>query len=195
MESNQLTPEQSLELITSVIQEAKSKFEENGLIYVFWGVLIAIASLSQFYLLSNGYQQINYYPYVLMPLGAIMTWFYIYQKKGKESKPNQVSRIIGYLWAAVSLNLLIVGCFMGAYLKINLIPVLLILIGIGILVSGGAIKSKVLIISGVLINIAAFICFQIDWLYQPLVMGLLAIFAILIPGMILMNQHKKKQHV
>lgn len=195
MKTNQLTPEQSLELITQVIQEAKSKFEENGVIYVFWGVLIAIASFGQYYLLSNGHQSINYYPYALMPLGAIITWIYVYKKEDKHTKPNQVSRIVGYLWTAVSLNLLIVGCFMGAYLKVNLIPILLILMGIGIWVSGGAIRSKVLMASGVLINIAAFICFQIDWLYQPLLMGILAIFAILIPGIILMNAHKKQQHV
>ena len=45
METDKLSPEKSLELITQVITQARNKFEENGFIYMFWGALIAIASI------------------------------------------------------------------------------------------------------------------------------------------------------
>ena len=44
METTKMTPEKSFELITQMIQEAKLKFEESGLIYMLWGALIAVAS-------------------------------------------------------------------------------------------------------------------------------------------------------
>lgn len=193
MENQKLTPEKSFEIITQVISEAKSKFEENGFIYAFWGLLGTIASLSQFILLKNGYYNINYYPYFLMLLGAIYSAYYIY-KKGR-GRQNQISKLVSFSWIALTLNVFILGFLLAGILKQQLIPVILILVGIGTIVSGNAIKSKLIIYSGVIINLAGLICFRIEWIYQPLLLGIVSAIAILIPGIILMVEHKKRKNV
>ena len=48
MQTENLSAEKSLELITEVIAQARKKFEENGFIFMFWGALIAIAAIGQF---------------------------------------------------------------------------------------------------------------------------------------------------
>ncbi|MCK5823755.1 MAG: hypothetical protein KAG95_07110 [Bacteroidales bacterium] len=189
MKTENLTPEKSLELITQVINEAKTKFEENGFIYVFWGALVSIASISQFVLLKNEYYNINYYPYFLMPIGAIYTWYYFSKKK--KSKKNQISRIVSIAWVILSLNMMILGFFFGPMLKENLIPVILILLSVGTMISGVTIKSKLILFSGIIINISALICFNLEWIYQPLAMGILSVITFLIPGVILMIQNNK----
>ena len=63
MQTEKLTAEKSLELITEVITQARKKFEENGFIFMFWGALIAIAAIGQFLLLKYEYYSINWYPY------------------------------------------------------------------------------------------------------------------------------------
>ena len=193
METQNLTPEKSLEIITQVIREAKTKFEENGFIYVFWGTLITIASISQFVLLKNEYYNINYYPYFLMPLGGIYTGYYFSKKK--KNKHNQISKIMAIAWIAISLNMMFLAFIFASVLKESLTPILLVLLGIGILISGGAIKSKLLLVSGIFINISGFICFKLDWINHSLLMSIVSIIAILIPGIILMIEHKKKQNV
>lgn len=193
MESNKITPEKSFEIITQIINEAKLKFEENGFIYVFWGVLISIASISQFILLKNEYYDINYYPYFLMPIGGIYTGYYFFKKN--KNKHNQISKIVSISWITISLNIMILGFVFAVVLKEHLTPVILILAGIGTIISGGSIKNKLIIYSGLVINISGILCFKLEWIYHSLLMGIISIIALLIPGIILMIEHKKKQNV
>lgn len=193
MEPQKLTPEKSFEIITQIISEAKSKFEENGFIYAFWGLLSTVASLSQFILLKNGYYTINYYPYFLMPLGAIYTAYYFY-KKGR-GRQNQIGRMVTFSWTAVTLNVFILAFLLSGILKQHLIPVILILLGIGTIVSAVAIKSKLILYSGIIINFAGLACFRLELIYQPLLLGIVSAIAILIPGIILMVEHKKRKNV
>ncbi len=194
METDSLTPEKSFELITQVITEARTKFTENGFIYMFWGALIAIASLSQFILLKNEYYSINYYPYFLMPIGGIFTGYYFSKKKNK-SKQNQISKIVSVVWIVLSLNMMLLGFVFANVLRESLIPVILILQGVGMVISGGAVKSKLLMYAGIAVNMAGFVCFNLDWIYHSLLAGIVAIIAIFIPGVISMVKHKKEHNV
>ena len=194
MELDKLSPEQSLELISQVITQARNKFEENGFIYIFWGTLIAISSISQFVLLKNGYYNINWYPHLLMPIGAIYSAIYFSKKKRKRTQ-NLIGKILSALWIVLSINMMILGFIFVNNLKENLIPVIIILLSIGIVVSGTSIKSKLLIYSGFFISLSAFICFYLEWTYHPLLLGIVSIIAILTPGIILMVQNKKKGNV
>ncbi len=191
MQTDKLSPEKSLELITQVITQARNKFEENGFIYMFWGALIAITSISQFVLLKNEYYEINWYPYLLMPIGAIYSTIY-FSKKKRKNKQNLISKIVSALWIVLSINMMILGFLFANNLKENLIPIILILLSIGTIVSGTSIKSKLLLYSGIFIGLSAFSCFYLEWIYHPLLMGIVSIITILIPGIILMVQHKRK---
>ncbi len=190
MNNENLTPDKSLEIITQVINEARSKFEENGFIYIVWGVLIFTASLAQYFLLKNEYYSINYYPYFLMPLGAIITWMYKSKQKKKKTY-NHINKVISLFWIVLSLNIMVLGFFFHPFLKENLIPILLILMGIGIIISGVSIKNKLLLFSGILINISGLICFWLNWIDHSLLLSATAVIAILIPGIILITTSKK----
>jgi len=194
METDKLSPEKSLELITQVITQARNKFEENGFIYMFWGALITIASISQFVLLKNEYYTISWYPYLLMPIGAIYSTIY-FSKKKRKNKQNLISKIVSTLWIVLSINMMFLGFLFANHLKENLIPIILILLSVGTIVSGISIKSKLLLYSGIFIGLLAFLGFYLERIYHPLLMGIISIVAILIPGIILMVQHKKKENV
>jgi uncharacterized membrane protein len=194
METDKLSPEKSIELITQVITQARNKYEENGFIYMFWGALIAIATISQFVLLKNEQYNIHWYPYLLMPIGTVFTSIY-YSKKKQKSKYNLISKTVSVLWFVLSINMMILGFIFAKNLKENLIPVFLILLSIGAIVSGTSIKSKLILYSGVFTGLSAFFGFYLEWTYHPLLMGFVSIIAIFIPGLILMIQHKRKENV
>lgn len=193
MENTKLTPEKSFELINQVISNARNRIEENGFIYAFWGVLSTVASLGQFFLLKNGYYNINYYPYFIMPLGAIYTGFYFYKKK--RSEQNQIGKIIGISWSTIVLNVFILSFLLAGTMKENLIPILLVLLGIGTIISGGATKTRLILFSGIILNLAGLLCFSVTWMYQSLLLGITCAIAILVPGIILMAGQKNKQNV
>lgn len=191
METEKLSVEKSFELIAQVITQARNRFEENGFIYLFWGLLIALASIGQFILLQKEYYTINWYPYLLMPIGAIFSGYYFAKKKEKPQR-NVIGRIVSWAYVFLSLNMMVLGFMFYPTLKENLIPIILILLSVGIFISAIAIKSRLLLSSGILINLSAFASFSIEPIYRPLLMGIVSIVAVMIPGIILMIQHNRK---
>ncbi len=194
MQTHDFTPEKSLELIAEAIAEARSKFEENGLIYLFWGLLIALATIGQFVLLKTGHQDINWYPYLLMPLGFAASGIY-FSRKGRQKKPNLIETITAYSWLLLALNMLVLGFVFATVLQQFLIPVILILQGIGMFVSGSAIRNKLLTYAGVLVNISGLVALRVAWVYQPLLAGIVALIAVALPGLLLMIKHRKNRNV
>ena len=189
MKEEHFTPEQGFETITSVIREAKAQFEEEGIVYVAWGLLAAIASFTQYYLIYYGYAHISYYPYFMMPVGGILTAIY-FAMKGKKGRTH-LSRIIAATWAPLSISIIVIAFTMGAELGDNLIPLILILLSIGLMTSGATIGSNILLYSGILMNFIGFYSFVVDYSQQPLLMGIASIVCFLIPGVLLMRNHKK----
>ncbi|MFZ6666227.1 hypothetical protein [Peijinzhouia sedimentorum] len=192
MTTKNFTPEQSLDIIMATISHAKSRFQEDGSIYIMWGILTALASFSQYYLLTIERYDINYYPYFIMPIGGIITGIY-YSKKAP-SKANPLSRFLSFSWIIIALNIMVLGFFFNSFLQSNLIPIILILLGIGIFISGAAIRSGILLFSGIILNLSGLVCFYIGWQEHALVMGIVGILAILLPGVIL-KMNSKKEHV
>ncbi|GAB5410414.1 MAG: hypothetical protein BalsKO_27790 [Balneolaceae bacterium] len=183
MNSKNLTPEESLNLITKVIYEARQNFKDDGIIFILWGILLTVASLGQFILLQLEYYSINYLPYFIMPFGGLATYFY-YSKKGYRN-PNAISKLVGRIWYAILINVLLLGFIFAVNLQENLTSVLLILIGIGSLASGSALKDKTILISGLCINLLGLSCFFISYEYHPLINAIVGFFFTLIPGILL----------
>ncbi len=190
MTTQDFTPKESFELISKVINEAKTKFEENGTIYIMWGLLIALASFSQHILLQKEFYSIHYYPYFIMPVGAIVTWVYYYRKE--KSRSNQLSIILAISWGAIALNLMILGFFFANTLQSSLVPILLLLVGIGFILLGSTLRSNLILVSGILINISGFVCFKLDTIYHSLLMGIVSVLFILIPAILLKINYNKK---
>ncbi|MFW6095142.1 MAG: hypothetical protein ACOC8S_01745, partial [Bacteroidota bacterium] len=73
MNKNELTPQESLQVINEMIDTSKTRMRENGFIYLFWGWLMMFCALDQFVLLQLEYYEISYYPYFLGIPGGIYT--------------------------------------------------------------------------------------------------------------------------
>ncbi|MEM8509636.1 MAG: hypothetical protein AAF717_17525 [Bacteroidota bacterium] len=192
MSSSKMSPQESIQLIGTVIEEAKARFEENGFIYVFWGLFVALIAFTQFVLLYNELYAVNWYPYLAIPLGLLFTIVYYRRQKQQNRSANQISSIISKTWVVLAINKMLLGFYFAPLLGENLSPVILILLAVGILVSGLALKSNLLIVSSVVINLAGIACFKVDWLYQPLVLSGSSFFAIMLPGVYLFIQSKNR---
>lgn len=194
MENKEFTPSESLALIANVILEAKSRFKDNGFSFIFLGLCSFISSFGQFVLLKLEYYQINYYPYFIMPIAGVVTYFY-YKKKRKVAKSkNIIGTLLSVLGGILGFNLMIAGFFFWAKFGIALIPFMLILFSIWLVLTGVLIKNRVFLISGIVINIIAFLSFYIGIEYHPLILSIVSLIGIIIPGIIL-NFSSKESHV
>ena len=185
MEETNFTPEESLLLIAKTIEETKRKFEENGYLLLFWGILIFIVTLSQFLIASLNLNIGIGLPALLYPLAAIYT-FIFFQKKEKRNKlPKTIlGNIIQAMGIVLGANLLILGFLFHTQLGLTLIPIFLILLSFWTIICGVAIKFKPLLIGGILLNLSAFIAFFIKWQYHFLIMSFVSVVAFIIPGLL-----------
>jgi hypothetical protein len=184
MENKELTPSESLALITSVIMDAKSRFKDNGFSFIFLGLCAAVASFGQFVLLRAGAYHISYYPYFIMPVAGIITYFYYKRKREAVRSKNMIGTVLSVLGAILGLNLMVAGFFFWKQFGIALIPFMLVLFSVWPLLTGVLIRNKVFIISGLLINITAFATFFISREYHPLVLSLVSLLGLVVPGLV-----------
>ena len=190
MNKKEFTPEQQLDRIEEMIFKARLKLEENGFAYILWGITIAITSFLQAYLIHIEAYSISWYPYLVMLLVGLFTYFY-YAKKERKDK-NPIDHIYSILWIIVAINIMLIAFDFGGYLKTNLNAIILILIGIATFISDSFLRSSVTKISGLLLNLGGFIAFALPFKNQVLLMGTLGIVAVLIPGILLSIKQKKK---
>ena len=86
---------------------------------------------------------------------------------------------------------MIIAFGFNGFLQSNLIPIILILWGIATSVAGSFIRSKLLLFSGIILNLSAYAAFFIPWKQHPLLMGIVSLIAVLISGILLYFKHNQ----
>ncbi|CAN5126668.1 hypothetical protein BH11BAC6_BH11BAC6_17480 [soil metagenome] len=79
-----LDPQQSLQLIESMINRAKDTFAEDGFMYLLWGWFVLVCSLTQFILIH-----FFHYPYhylVWMASWLLLAYQLIYLRRKRRQK-------------------------------------------------------------------------------------------------------------
>ncbi len=192
----QFSPQQSLELITKIITQAKQKVNENGVLYMVWGLLISAASMGQFILLrSEVYKPINFVPYYLLPLGTLFSWFYYRKKLQSQPTHNNVMEIIRKIWVVASVNLLVLGFLFPMVLQNHLVPVLLLIKGSSVLLTGWIVLSRVMQVAGIVMNLSGLAAFTVAWNWQPLQLSITSFVCVFLTGLYLWYQNKNQNNL
>jgi uncharacterized membrane protein (UPF0136 family) len=185
------SPQQSLALITQVIQQAKQKVERDDTVYMFWGLLIAVAALGQYFMLQvPTMRAYSFLPYCLMPVGSLLTWWY-YSKKAGSNTNNLLQNTLKKLWVVISINLYILGFVLFGVLGAKLIPIILLLLGMGFFITAWTVQSAPLQFSGLLMNIVGLVAFYVPLDSQPLCLAGVAFVGGFLVGGYLRYQKQK----
>ena len=194
MADSNLTPEQSLLLISKTIDETKERFKAHGGILIFWGALTVLVFGGQYLLWYLGLNEYMIHTSYLFPIVSIYTSIYMWRAKRKRNIPKTIiSNVLNIGWI-IGLNLMIMGFFFSDKLGEATGPVFIIMLALSFLVIGLSIRFKPLIIGGALTNIIGFCTFELNGDYHGLSLILVAIVGMIIPGMLL-NLTRKKENV
>ncbi|MCI4667953.1 MAG: hypothetical protein MRZ79_07305 [Bacteroidia bacterium] len=194
MEPQSLTPKESLDLIKEVILDAKHRQEENGIIYMYWGITVALVGIAHYVLYLTETYSLIFIPYLLFPVAALISYF-IFPHYKKETPKNQIGTIIGGIWIFAAVNMMILGFALSSKLQDNLMPFIIILQSMAIGGTGLASSSRTLLIAGIGANVAGVLGFWLAPQFHPLLMTGVSIFALLLPGILLNNAYRKRKHV
>ena len=192
-----LNEQDSIRVITEMIENSKAKIRDNGFFYLLWGWLVLIASVTNFVLLQIGFGQ-AWLPWpILMTAGGIASGIAGY-KLGKKAKAKTMfDTAMIYLWYGFLVTLLII-LFTASSGKIswNVTNTLIIsLYGLGTFVSGGILKFKPLIFGGIISWVLAIVTLYVPEMYSLLMVAMSIIVAYLIPGYMLKSRNKNLSHV
>jgi hypothetical protein len=188
-EEKQLTQEESLRIIHEMISAAKNDVKADAFIFLLWGWLVFIASISQFILVKMD-SEWNSLPWMLMPVGGIVTVIYSIRKGKKDRTKTTVTESLKYTWIAFTVALCII-MFSGSFNSSQLLPSIMVLYGMGLFLSGGALKFTPLIIGGIFCWICAVAGYRMEVLYQLLVIALAVLGGYIIPGYLLKMNNRK----
>jgi FtsH-binding integral membrane protein len=195
MEEN-FSPQQSLQLIQSMIDKAKNHFSENGHLYLLWGWVVFFCSVVHFVLLKFVQYEKHYLIWMLTWGAALYQMVYLAKRKKQERVKTYAEHITGYVWLTFVVSMFLMGFVLARggnaghyYTLIN--PVFLALYGIPTFLSGIILQFRPLIIGGIVCWLLSVAGTFVPYEYQLLLLSTAMIVAWIIPGYILRSRFKK----
>ena len=178
-----MNTQNSLALIEEMINKAKNNFSESGTLFILWGFVILICSITQF---------IGEYFFEYKNAGAIwmLTWlasifqiFYLRKQNKNKAVRTYTNDILKYMWITfIICFILLVFILIFQKSFISIVPAILVVYGIPTFLSGIILKFKSLIIGGVCCWLLAALCVFTGWDFQQLYIAAAGIIAWIIPG-------------
>ena len=188
----QLSNEKSLEIIHQMINQAKSNFTDNGLSWLLWGMMIFISSLSTYFFIHIGSDNLFLGWNIFGVITIILLLYDIFRPKKK-----LVRTYVADLMKLVDIGFIISLFTIIFAINIAVNPnsgfgFFLMIFAFLMLIKGGAVKSRALMI-GAVVNWAGAIAIFInkDFKYDMLIMAGAVLIGYIIPGLLLWLQYRK----
>jgi len=178
-----MTSQESLEIITKMIQATKTNIKGSSFYLLLWGWVVVLGNLGQYII---GEWTTYPHPYIIW-LITIPAWIFSFvhgYRKAKEAKVRTYGDdLIMWVWLSFLFGLLLF-IFSGRFGE--LIPALiLILAGTCAFITGCILKFKPLIYGGSSFWVFSAVILGIDYSYAPLVSAVAVTIGYLIPGYLL----------
>jgi hypothetical protein len=190
MEKHDLTPEQSLAIISKSIANFKMNYRESARFFLLWGWMLTFASFSNFVILRilharEAYELMgplslaNWGLFIL--IGFVVQFFMNRQINRNKKVYSHLDGYIRNLWIVAA-----VGFFVGTLICIQLDiippPIMLLIAGIATTASGVMIKFRPVILGGVAFFVFSIATSFVNNEYIALLTGLAILCGYVIPG-------------
>jgi hypothetical protein len=195
MTEQNFSPQESLQVIQSMIEKAKNQFSENGHLYLLWGWVVFGCSIAQFILLKFVQSDKHYLVWFACWLAAFYQFFYLRkQSRGKRVK-TYADRMIGYIWISFIILMVLIGSSIAVtggeeYYKF-FAPAFLAMYGVPTFLSGVFLQFRRLITGGIGCWALSLLAHVIPYEYQLLLLSAAMIIAWIIPGYALRKMHQQ----
>ncbi|MEZ4805585.1 MAG: hypothetical protein R2852_08915 [Bacteroidia bacterium] len=195
MENKELNHEESLALIQDMINLAKNKINETGFHFLLWGVLVILASLTQYFMIqtNSGYNSNLVWP-IMSAIGLPFAFMYERRRSKSGVSNTKFDRIYGFVWLGFGITLCIALAICISN-HINPIAFILMLVGLATFVSGTIYRYLPLIIGAIVFWVSAVIASQLNGADQLLLNAIAILLGYVIPGLLLWNKSKRENRV
>lgn len=192
METNEkvLNPEESLQIIESMIQRTKGNLHDSSFYFLLWGWVVLIGIVGQ--IIIERYTDCTkpYLIWLIVIPGVIVNIIYGIRHGKKTRVSTHLGHVNLMIWIAFFVSYIIIIVFIKEF-NYNVAPVIFLLAGNATFLTGIIIKFKPLILGGIVFWIGVLCLYLIPGDYAVFVSPLVIIFGYLVPGYLLKSQNKK----
>lgn len=176
-----LTPEQSLDVITSMIKQAKGNMQKNSFYFLLWGWTIVIANLGVYVLIKFTSISNPYMMFMLTIVSAIVSVIYGIRQGKKSKVSTHLDNVYMWLWVGFGVTCFVFW-FFGKQIGWQINPVIITLSAVPTFISGALLKFKPLMFGGIAFWIFGVIIFMSSFENQFLLAALAVTIGYVIPG-------------
>lgn len=184
MEENKLNENESLKLIAEMIGKAKSSYHSNGTGAIMWGIVIFFCSTFDFFKIQFQFD-IGFDIWWLMFVALIPQFYMLFKNDKNKNFVSYEETTMGYVWGAFGASILMLMFFNGYYRPAHSESLFLMLFGMPTFITGGMFRFKPMILGGIICWALFTASLYTDLKINMLFMAMAALFAWLIPGIIL----------
>jgi hypothetical protein len=191
MTMKSMSNEESLQVITSMIEAARKDMRDNGSWFLLWGWLVFIACVAHFTLMMVDYDK-PWLAWMLMIVGGVISAFKGIKEDRHQRVKTYIDSFMNYVLVAFLVSLFLVLLNMQ-HLGLSTYPMVMMVYGIWLFVSGGVLEFRPLIYGGILNWILAFVAFQFNFDFQIIILAAAVLFGYIIPGYLLRSRYVKAE--
>jgi hypothetical protein len=197
MDKEIFSPQESLQVIQSMIDKAKNSVADKSFYFLLWGWLVFIGALLQFTL--KDFVRTNAHPaaWNIMFLGLILSFLHgIKQRKKERIVKTYIDETLRNIWITISIcQGLIVFIFMRRGGWENCYTFFILLYSIGCFLTGRTLKFLPLIWGAVVCWALVIVSTFTNMDANMLIMAFAILVSYIIPGYLLRRQHLKTINV
>ncbi|MBU1298051.1 MAG: hypothetical protein KJ963_01075 [Bacteroidetes bacterium] len=187
-----------LQFIRKIIEDSKKTVLDDGIGYIFWGIIIVVGLFTtNILIISKVY--FNYLWIWLIVIGIGWTYSIISSRRKKERLPRTFGqKLIHSVWISIGIGMTLLGLVgpaVGAYKGFFISPILSVLLGSAFFISGFIYDLKWVKLLSIGWWIGAVVMFIYPGMHSFIIMGSLMIFFQIIPGIILYRKYKREAKV
>lgn len=186
MNDKELSAEESLKVIQSMISLSREKIKQTGFHFILWGILVAIASLAQYCMVRFEWKAFpSYWVWPLMSIiGGVMAFTYEKRRSRSVRTTSRFDRVYIFLWLGFGITLITTIAISVAN-QLQPVPFILSITGLAVFISGVLFKFTPLILGAILFWLAAIVCLFLSPLNQLLLNAGVIALGYIIPGILL----------
>jgi hypothetical protein len=191
MAEEKFSPEQSLQLIQSMISKTKQDMSDNSIYFLVWGWITFIACTGQFVLKHILNYEKHYMVWLLVFAGVAFSIYYSVREEKIRKVKTYISDSLKYLWIGMGISYFVLSMILT---KIGwdsaVFPFFIMMYGLGTFVSGSILRFRPLVIGGIIAWALAIGAGYADYDYQMLFAAAAILVSYIIPAYLLRNKNK-----
>jgi len=192
----QLTPQESLAIISTMIEKTKHSISDKSHYFLLWGYAVFIGCTLQFTLKKLEYEK-HYLAWLVTVAAIILHIAFSIRDSKREKVSTYASDANAYLWMGIGFSFMVLA-FIFSYMEQGwryCFPFYILFYGLGTFVSGGMLRYKPLMIGGGICYVLAVVAVFIDYDMQILLTAISIFISYIIPGHMLRMEYRKQKQV